>query len=223
MTAHTPATSRIPDWLRRAVLFSSPVAAAVIVAGHPADPSTATDLGSSLDLYIAIHVALLFVLPFLGMTIWLLLDGLTSMAATASRLLLPFVLVFYAAFDALVGIGAGLVAREALAFRAPENLGAQALAARWMEIPPPIPILGLLGPLSWTLALLSAAGAHRRAGSPVVVVVALALAGPLFGFGHALISGPIAMASLLAAAVVLERERRTLSRGELRSTPAVSS
>lgn len=200
---------------RRAVLFGSPVAAALVVAFHPADPTTARSLGPDTDLYIWIHVALLFVLPFLGIAVWLLLDGLEGRAATVSRVVLPFMLVFYAAFDALVGIGAGLLAREALTFEGVESPGAEALAARWMEIPFPIPIVGALGPLSWTIALGAAAVAHWRAGSPLLAVIGLSVAAPLFGFGHPLITGPIAMGAFLVAAVLIEfRGSHTGIRGE---------
>lgn len=192
---------------RRATLFGSPVVAAAVVAFHPADPNTAHSLGADIDLYVGIHVALLFVLPFLAMAVWLLLDGLEGRAAAVSRIALPFMLVFYAAFDALVGIGAGLLAREALTFEGAESAGAEAMAARWMEIPMPIPIVGALGPLSWTIALGAAAVSHQRAGSSIVAVIGLALAAPLFGFGHAFITGPIAMAALLVAAVIIERRR----------------
>jgi hypothetical protein len=102
---------------------------------------------------------------------------------------------------------AGLLAREAVTFGGPESVGAEALAARWMEIPMPIPIVSALGPLSWTIALGSAAVAHWRAGSPIVAVIGLALAAPLFGFGHAFITSPIAIAALLVATVVIERRR----------------
>ena len=193
---------------RRVVLFSAPIATALVVLLHPPDPTTAGSLGTQTDLYIAIHVGLLFMLPLLAIAVWLILDGLTGTAAGLARLTLPFMLVFYAAFDALVGIGAGLMAREALAFDGPAADGAQALAARWMEIPMPIPILGALGPLSWTLALGAAAVAHFRAGSHLLVVLGLAVAAPLFGFGHAFITGPIAMAGLVLAAAALEFGRR---------------
>jgi hypothetical protein len=190
---------------RRVVMFGAPLATAAIVAFHPADPATAADLGAQTDLYIGIHVGLLFMLPLLGMTVWFLLDGIENRAATVARITLPFMLVFYAAFDALVGIGAGLLAREALTFGGAESAGAQALAARWMEIPFPIPITGALGPTTWLVTLGAAAIAHYRAGSSILVVVGLALAAPLFGFGHSLISGPIGMAGLLVAVAVHER------------------
>ena len=192
---------------RRLLMVGAPIATGAIVAFHPPDPSTAGDLGAQTDLYIGIHVGLLFMLPLLGLTVWWLLEEIDNRAASLARVALPFMLVFYAAFDALVGIGAGLLAREALTFGGADATGAQALAARWMEIPFPIPIVGALGPTSWVITLGAAAVAHYRAGSAMPVVLGLALAAPLFGFGHSLISGPIAMAGLLVAVIGVELRR----------------
>jgi len=189
---------------RRLVLFGAPLAMAAVVFQHPPDPAHAGSLGDETGLYVGIHVTLLFVLPFLGIAVWLLLDGVHNRAATVARVTLPFALAFYAAFDSLVGIGAGVLAREAQTFSGSEVAGAEALAARWMEIPFPLPLFGALGPLSWTLALLAAAVAHFRVGSSWIIVFGLAIAGPLFGFGHPLITGPIAMLGLIVAAAVRE-------------------
>jgi hypothetical protein len=198
----SPSTDR-RRWARRIFLIAVPVSTALVIAGHPPDPATATDLGPDTDRYIAIHVALLFMLPLLGVAVWMLLDGLRGVAATVARLLLPFALVFYAAFDALVGIGAGVLAREAMEV-GEARAGAEALAARWMQIPMPLPIVSTLGTLGWTAALLAAAVAHARAGSPLLAVAGLAVAGPLFGFGHPFVTGLIGMGGLVVAAIALE-------------------
>jgi hypothetical protein len=93
--------SRRRTLARRAFLFAVPVATAIVIAGHPPDPETATDLGERTGRYVAVHVGLLFMLPLLGVALWLLLDGVSGLAATVSRAAIPVTLVFYAAFDAL--------------------------------------------------------------------------------------------------------------------------
>jgi hypothetical protein len=204
----TPSRRTTRDIARLAFLVAVPALTAVVIAGHPADPRTASDLGDQVDLYIWIHVALLFMLPLLGIVVWTLLDGLRGAAATVSRVLLPVALVFYAAFDALVGIGGGLVVREALAVGAADRTGAEDLAARWMTIPMPVPIISTMATFSWTAALLAAAAAHAQARSPVIAVIGLALAGPLFGFGHPFVTGLIGMAGLAVAGVAIESSKR---------------
>lgn len=208
MTASSRTGRTTRDIARLAFLVAVPVLTAVVITRHPVDPRTAADLGDQIDLYIGIHVALLFMLPLLGIVTWTLLDGLRGTVATVARILLPVALVFYAAFDALVGIGGGVVAREALAVNAADRTGAEALAARWMTIPMPLPIISTMGTLSWTAALLAAAAAHAQARSPIIAVIGLALAGPLFGFGHPFVTGLIGMAGLAIAGVVIESSRR---------------
>lgn len=213
MNAPAARTARAPHRLattagaRRAFLAAVPLAVAFVIVGHPPDPATARALGARTDLYIWVHVGLLLLLPLLGMVVWMLLEGLTGAAATLARVLLPVALVFYAAFDALVGIGSGLLSREALQMSGADLAGAEALAIRWMQIPAPMSIISGLAVVVWTAALLAAAVAHRRAGSSWMAVGGLALAGPLFGFGHPHIAGLLGMAGLLAAAMAIESHR----------------
>jgi hypothetical protein len=197
-------TARFRVWGRRAFLVGVPIATALVIFQHPPDPSAATDLAERAELYLWIHVALLFMLPMLGVVVWSVLRGLRGGAATTARLLLPVALVFYAAFDSLVGIGAGLLSREAMAMTGEARGGAEGLAARWMEIPLPMPIISTIAVVSWSAALVSAAVAHWRAGSSWIVVIGLAIAGPLFGFGHPYITGVIGMAGLAVAVIALE-------------------
>ena len=184
-----------------------PVAVAVVIAGHPPDPTTAGDLGAATGRYISIHVALLFLLPLLGVVVWKLLEGLEGFASSLARLALAFALVFYAAFDALVGIAAGVLSRETADLGGSAAPGAEMLVARWLEIPMPLSVVSAVGTVSWTVALVAAAVAHRRAGSSWLVVVGLGLAGPLFGFGHPLVFGVVGMAGLLTAALASELGR----------------
>lgn len=176
---------------------------AAVVLRHPPDPATASDLGDQLGLYIAIHVALLVLLPLLGLVVWALLSGVTNRAATIARVLVVPAVAFYTAFDALVGVGAGVLAREALAMPEAMQPGAEALAARWMEIPWPLWLPGPLAQLFWIGAVVAAAMAHHRAGSPAVAVAALGTAA-IFAV-HPGAPGVLAMAALVVAGLTVER------------------
>lgn len=81
-------------------MFIVPVATAAVVVRHPPDPATATDLGDRLPLYIGIHVALLLLLPLLGLVLWVLLRDIENTPATVSRVLVVPAVAYYAAFDA---------------------------------------------------------------------------------------------------------------------------
>lgn len=76
------------------------MATAAVVVRHPPDPATATDLGDRLPLYIGIHVALLLLLPLLGLVLWVLLRDIENTPATVSRVLVVPAVAYYAAFDA---------------------------------------------------------------------------------------------------------------------------
>lgn len=189
--------------VRRGFLFVVPVATAAVVAWHPADPTTAADLGDQLSLYIGIHVVLLLLLPLLGLVLWMLLRDIDSKPATVSRVLVVPAVAFYAAFDALVGIAAGVLARETLVIAQTDRAGAEVLAARWMQIPWPLWLFGPLAQLCWVGAVIAAAVAHHRAGSHPLAVGGLAVAA-LFAV-HPRATGVVAMIGLLIAAVAIER------------------
>jgi hypothetical protein len=74
-------------------------------------PDIYTGLKGHAGLWIAIHVVQLLLILLLAVAVCWLTDGLTSTAATISRVaLLPY-LVFYCAFDAVVGLSNGLVVK----------------------------------------------------------------------------------------------------------------
>lgn len=94
-------------------MLATPVLVAITIATHPADPLLPDHLGDDLSRYIWIHVALLALIPLLGVVISMLIRGLAGPSATAARFLLFPAVALYAAFDALVGIATGVLAREA--------------------------------------------------------------------------------------------------------------
>lgn len=185
-----------------------PVLVAATIWAHPPDPSVPADLAGSTDLYIWLHVALLALIPLLGIVVWMLLDGVAGPSASAARFLLAPAVAFYAAFDALVGIGSGVLAREALAMGPDLTEGAGALASRWMEIPVPLSLVAGIGTSLWVVTVTLAGFAHVRAGSRSVIGWGLIISAPLFGWGHPRLTGVLAMAALLAAVVGAESVRR---------------
>lgn len=201
--------------LRRLLLFGLPVALGAVLLAHPPDPEqgrVVEQLGDETTRWLGVHVGLLLALPLLGLWLWVVLEGVENAAANVARVaIVPFV-ALYAAFDAILGIGTGVLVREALAAQEAERAGAVALAETWWRVPAPVWVFSTLGPLSWLVACGAAAVAHFRAGSGLVVAGGLAIAAPFFGFGHPLITGPLAMLALLAIAVVLERRRGAATR-----------
>lgn len=191
--------------VRRALMVAVPVLVAATIWSHPPDPVVPEDLADGTTHYISLHVVLLVLVPLLGLVVWWLLEDVPGPTATAARVLLLPAVAWYAAFDAVVGIGSGVLAREALAADNGVAEGAAALAARWMEIPFPLSLISGLGTAMWVLAVVSAGVALIRAGFHPLAGWALVVSAPLFGWGHPRITGVLAMVAMLTAVAARAR------------------
>jgi len=196
--------------LRRFVMMGTPVLFAILSIMHPVPraPKIMYDLQTGYGFWVGIHVAELFLLGFLGLTLWFLLEGLEGKAATLGRLaIIPF-LVFYSAFEAIVGIGTGLMAWRAQEVAGPDQaIDFQLVQHFWMSLlDPEVPVVYLyvIGDLSWLVAVIAAAVAWRSAGAPIIGVALLVSAGILFGIDHPFPIGTAAMICLFFAVVLLD-------------------
>jgi len=201
--------------LRMLVVFGTPVAFATTGFLHlvPWPAGSAIEIYTRLrdhaTLWIAIHVVQLVLILLLAVAVYWLTEGLTSTAARLSRMaLLPY-LVFYSAFDTIVGVSRGLVAHYGSQLPAAQQAVlpgvTDALSAIWHPVTFTI---FLIGTLSWAVAVVAAAVALRRAGASWTATIPLALAGVIGAYDHAAPYGPVAMALFLFAAYVLSRPRK---------------
>ena len=97
------------------IVFGTPIAFAITGFLHLVADGDVPDIYSGLKghagLWIAIHVVQLLLILLLAVAVYWLTEGLTSTAARVSRVaILPY-LVFYSAFDAVVGLSNGLVVK----------------------------------------------------------------------------------------------------------------
>lgn len=173
----TMGSSTTPTWTRRAAWWAPP-ALAVVVLLHRNDPELAMELAGSTSTWVWIHVVLLGALALLASAVRVLLGGVDGVAATVARALLPVALVTYAAFDALVGLGTGVLVERA------DSLGpdAHVLVEQWWSVPSPISIIATVAQLSWVAVLGATAIARCTRAAPrhlVPVLVALAGSFPL--------------------------------------------
>ena len=133
------------------------------------------------DRWLFVHLAQLVLAPFLAAGVWMLLAGLTSVAANVARAALVVWLVFFSAFDAVAGVATGVLTRHANTLTGNEREGVIAaidflfddsqLAGGGFSV------LGNLGHVSWVVvAIASALALHQaRARRPVVVATALSV------------------------------------------------
>ena len=157
--------------LRRTILFGTPLLYIVLGILHPMeDPG----LGEATGLFIGLHFAQLFLIAGLAYSLWLLVDGLESRAATVTRVLIvPFV-ILYTTLDAIAGLGMGDLVRTANASSAAEQatLGPFIDELREADVGGYVIYLG--AGLSWVAAVVAAAVALReraRRGALVLIVL----------------------------------------------------
>ena len=117
-------------------------------------------IADEADMWIFVHVAQLVLMPFLAAGVWMLLDGLQSVAAWVARSALVLWLVFFSAFDAVAGIATGVLTRHANSLTGDEQEGVvAAIDFLWAEsllANGGFGILGNLGHLSWVVVAIAA-------------------------------------------------------------------
>src|SRR5512133_333715 len=124
------------------------------------------------------------------------MDGIQSVAASVTRAVLAFWMVFFSAFDAVAGIATGVLTRHANSLAGSEKEGVvTAIDFLWDDsrLAGGFSVLGILGQGSWIVLAIAATVALYRAGFRRLLVGAT-LVSVLFA-GHA---GPIAAVGLVA-------------------------
>jgi hypothetical protein len=166
-------------------------------------------MADQVDRWIFAHVVQLVLVPFLAAGVWMLLAGLQSVAAIVARVALVVWIVFFSAFDAIAGIGTGVLARHANSLSGEDREGAIAaidflyddsqLAGGGFSI------LGNLGHFSWVVVAIAAAVAlyQARAGRTVVAAAALSV---LFA-SHSGVGAAAGLVALFVAELLTFRER----------------
>jgi hypothetical protein len=202
----------------RALVVGPPLLFGLVTVLHPL-PNWARigdSLAPRLGLWIGVHVAQLVLIPLLTLTVWTLLAGLDGRLPMVARAALVVFGAFYSAFDAVVGLGTGLLVRRVSALDGAER-DAAARLAQWFwdaRLDPALPVVWVIvvGTGAWLVALVATALALRRAGAPRRVAALLVVSGVALAIDHPFPTGTVAMACLLAAAVLRERRGSTLER-----------
>jgi hypothetical protein len=191
--------------VRRLVLFGTPFLYIVLGILHPMEDPV---VGESTGLFIGLHFAQLFLIAGLAYSLWLLVEGLESRPATATRaLILPFV-ILYTTVDAIAGLGMGDLVRMANELPAAEKatVGAFVDDLREPDIAGYAIYIG--AGLSWFAAVVCATVALKQRGRRAALVL-MALGALIFAVGHPKPTGPIGMALFLAGVLWLELRPKT--------------
>ncbi len=190
--------------LRRTILFGTPLLYIVLGILHPMeDPG----LGEATGLFIGLHFAQLFLIAGLAYSLWLLVDGLESRAATVTRVLIvPFV-ILYTTLDAIAGLGMGDLVRMANESTGTERATLGAFIEELREPDAAGYAIYLGAGLSWVAAV-GAATVALKVRAPGGALVLMILGALVFAVGHPKPTGPIGMALFLAGVAWLELRSR---------------
>jgi hypothetical protein len=190
------------------LLVGPPLALAVILWWHPpGGENVYAGVRDDVEAWLFVHTAFLFVTPLLGIAAFILLRGLSGLAATVSRVALVFFLVFYTAYESNVGIGTGVLVDYANGLPAAEQAVVADAIQDYNRNPiitdPSVSLVAAI--LGWMTAMIAAAVAFRRAGAGWVLTLLVGLAA-VFAI-HPPPLGPLGLVCFAAAAVVVERAR----------------
>jgi hypothetical protein len=196
-TAQSPAFSLTEV----AFLIGVPLAWAVLLWFHPAvaRDNVYDDLRDEVATYVIVHAGTLVFIGLMGLALYMLIRDLPGKAATISRIAIgPFVL-FYGAWEAVIGLATGALvqhANDAPARERPAVSNAiQSLQDNAIVGDPGV-VAGI-GALAWIVA----------AGAPVLATVLLALS--VVVFSHPPPIGPVGLACFAGAVLVLYRSQRS--------------
>jgi hypothetical protein len=214
-----------------AFLIGVPLAWAVLLWFHPdVDPDDVYgSLRDDANTYVAVHVGTLVFIGLMGVALYMLVRNLPGRAATISRWAIgPFVL-FYSAWESVIGLAVGVLAQHAndapAGERAAVSNAMQALGDN--AIVGEAGVLLTVGALAWVTAVIAAAVAIRSAGGPVTAAVLLGLS--VLVVSHPPPIGPTGLTSFAAAVLVLYRnqlrvaELRPSSQPLVRAAPAAAA
>ena len=198
---------------RQEVLFlvGVPLAWAVLLLFHPGGEGQEIylDVRDSVTSALVVHIGMMLFIPLMAVVVLLLLRGVEGTAALISRIaLVPFV-VFYSAWEALQGIGNGILVDKVNKLPEPERAAGADLIQDFAEdilIANP-GVFGIIGSVGLITAAIAAGIALRRnAGAPRSVMILLGLSGILIA-AHPPPYGPIGLALFVAAVLLFVRSQ----------------
>jgi hypothetical protein len=204
-TCSQPGTT-IARYLRRIVLLGPPLALAAIELTHPAH--VAHNVVSAFfpvaGWWFVLHIIQFVLFALLSGSLFLLTADCRGVATITSRFATAVFVIFYNLGDAVIGVAAGALGRNANQLAHDAQSGrAEAISVLFNE--PVINGIYIVGRAAWFVALLSAAVAivrYRRAPVPAVF---FALSGVLLAvFDHPGLFGSLAFASFFVGAVILD-------------------
>jgi hypothetical protein len=155
------------------LLLAAPLLWVVVAILHPGgvgnEPPPYEGIADDANKWIFVHFSQLVLTPFVAWGVWMLLDGIQSVAATVARVSVVVWMVFFSAFDAIAGIAVGVLTRYANSLAGEEQeavVGAIDFLFQDSRFAGGnnYSVLAGLGQLSWVVLVLAATVALWQAG-----------------------------------------------------------
>lgn len=203
--------SRVFSPAELAFVIGVPLLWAVLLLFHPGGEGTEIylDAQDNVTAFMVVHIGMMLFIPLMAVAIYLLLRGVEGAAARVSRIaLVPFV-VFYSAWEALQGIGVGILVNELNGLPQAEPALREDLVQDFAEhvLIGPFGVFGSIGSMGLIVAAIAAGVAlYRHAGAPVYVAVLLGISGFLITV-HPPPYGPTGLALFIAAVLLYVRSQ----------------
>jgi hypothetical protein len=204
-----------------AFLIGVPLAWAALLLFHPVgDGVIYTSLRDDVTAWQIVHAGTFVFIGLMGVALYLLVRDLPGRAAAVSRLAIaPFVLC-YGAYEAVIGLATGALVQHGnavpLSERAAVSNTIESLQDNVIIGDPGI--VGSLGVLAWTVAVIAAVVALKRAGAPAAALVLLGVS--VVVVSHPPPIGPIGLAAFAGAVGVLALSKRRSAATEAATRPA---
>jgi hypothetical protein len=195
-----------------AFLIGVPLAWAVLLLFHPTgggETITYAQVQDEVTAFFVVHLGMMLFIPLMAVAVYLLLRGIEGTAASVSRIaLVPFV-VFYGAYEVLLGVGTGILVEDVNGFAASERAAGAALVNEFTDhvLIRGFSVLSSLGSVAFITAMIAAGVALRRqAAAPLSVPILLGLSGFLIT-AHPPPFGPTGLVLFIAAALLFARSQ----------------
>ena len=192
-------------------LIGAPLAWALLLLFHPGGEGTEVylDVRDQVTRMLVVHVGMMIFIPLMAVVVYVLLRDVGGVAAQVSRIALVPYVIFYGAWEALYGIGLGILGHEVNALAETERAVGAALMQGFADhfLIRGFGVFVTIGSLAFIIATIAAGIALRRnAGASLAVAILLGLSGFLIT-AHPPPFGPTGLALFIAAVLLLVRSQ----------------
>jgi hypothetical protein len=203
-----------------AFVLGVPVAWAIVLLFHPVGDGDRfyPIVRDEVTRWELVHLATMLFIPLMAVVVYLIVRGVEGTAAKVTRVALPVFVVFYGAFEVLIGVGMGVLVNEVNGLSQSDLATGDALVQGYGDSSL-IEVVEVIGSAAWLVALLSAGLAlFRHADAPVSVPVLLALAAIPIAF-HVPPFGQVGLGLFVLALVLLIRAQSHRPAPAVRAVP----